>query len=467
MRRDTERPPANDAEKVAKGLSMVSLIWEAMKRIKRKITPVLIIPENGGPKIMSEYSADERDRLVAANTGMSQEKLAPVGVEHTESEIGAGVPQEGSLYADNYRLIPAQSTNDESEYEPEIDQAAPTGEVSPEDAARLLESRRFVRTAPRLTDQLADEETRSNLITYIAETHSSLKTVTSKDRYRDNRAELTEYETLRQLEEFLDYIESLNGECAAKAKSMRENLTFIGEKEYKEAAAGIAASWKAALEANTDLQICTIAGEIGREKIKSGEYLLDNILADFTEEDWKKYGGRIIVDRDDIAQVQQKKENLRVVFLDDWTISGMQLKNVYNLLVEQYPEIKDQIEVQLIAANKQRIKYGLSVDWLYAGEKIPVKAYFSAHYSAVAGEKAHITGSHSAVDFDFESTIMKMIREAERLGVKDIHMPPGTNIVRPYRKDGVTRANLTNIERARQYRRGRLVAKQGDSHAIL
>ena len=100
MRRDTERPPANDAEKVAKGLSMVSLIWEAMKRIKRKITPVLIIPENGGPKIMSEYLADERDRLVAANTGMSQEKLAPVGVEHTESEIGAGVPQEGSLYAE-------------------------------------------------------------------------------------------------------------------------------------------------------------------------------------------------------------------------------------------------------------------------------------------------------------------------------------------------------------------------------
>ena len=473
MRRDTERPPANDAEKVAKGLSMVSLIWEAMKRIKRKITPVLIIPENGGPKIMSEYSADERDRLVAANTGMSQEKLAPVGVEHTESEIGAGVPQEGSLYADNYRLIPAQSTNDESEYEPEIDQAAPTGEVSPEDAARLLESRRFVRTAPRLTDQLADEETRSNLITYIAETHSSLKTVTSKDRYRDNRAELTEYETLRQLEEFLDYIESLNGECAAKAKSMRENLTFIGEKEYKEAAAGIAASWKAALEANTDLQICTIAGEIGREKIKSGEYLLDNILADFTEEDWKKYGGRIIVDRDDIAQVQQKKENLRVVFLDDWTISGMQLKNVYNLLVEQYPEIKDRIEVQLIVANKQRIEKGFLIDrWMGDEKRIPLRAYFSAHEAKTAENGAYITGFHSSVDYDFETLIRRMLREVEyredRPELKGkVSMPPGTNIVRPYRKDGVTRANLTNIKRARQYRRGRLAIEQGDNHAIL
>ena len=178
---------------------------------------------------------------------------------------------------------------------------------------------------------------------------------------------------------------------------MCENLTFIGEKEYKEAAAGIAASWKAALEANTDLQICTIAGEIGREKIKSGEYLFDNILADFTEEDWKKYGGRIIVDRDDIAQVQQKKENLRVVLLDDWTISGMQLKNVYNLLVEQYPEIKDRIEVQLIVANKQRIEKGFLIDrWMGDEKRIPLRAYFSAHEAKTAENGAYITGFHSS-----------------------------------------------------------------------
>ena len=192
MREDFERTSDDSAEQAADKRPVIDLIWAAMgrlRRLKRKLTPVLVIPENGSPKIMSEYSADEYDR---ANTDMSQENLAPVGVEHTGSEIGAGVPQEGSPYADNYRLTSAQSTNDESEYEPEIDQAAPTGEVSPEDAARLLESRRFVRTAPRLTDQLADEETRSNIITYIAETHSSPETVTPKDRYRDNRAELTE-----------------------------------------------------------------------------------------------------------------------------------------------------------------------------------------------------------------------------------------------------------------------------------
>ena len=118
---------------------------------------------------------------------------------------------------------------------------------------------------------------------------------------------------LHQLDEFLAKIEALGGKYAVDAQFMRENLTFIGEKEYKEAVAGIAANWKALLEADAKLQICVIAGEIAKSKnsqgkmiydnqIKSDEYLLDNILANFTEEDWEKYGGRILVDRDDIAQ---------------------------------------------------------------------------------------------------------------------------------------------------------------------
>ena len=68
------------------------------------------------------------------------------------------------------------------------------------------------------------------------------------------------------------------------------------------------------------------------------------------------------------------KENLRVVLLDDWTISGSQLRDVYHSLVDQYPEIEDQIEMQLIVANEQRIKYGLSVDELMGdGKKFPLE----------------------------------------------------------------------------------------------
>lgn len=328
----------------------------------------------------------------------------------------------------------------------------------------------MVKVAPRLDEQLADEKGRHNIITYTPRTCCIPQTFTLDDLYRGDRAELTEYETLCQLDGFFAYVESLNGKYANEAKSMRENLTFIGEKEYKEAAAGIAASWEAALEANTDLQICVIAGEIkiNKNQIKSDEYLLDNILANFTEEDWEEYGGRIIVDRDDIANMP--KENLRVVLLDDWAISGSQLRDVYHSLVDQYPEIKDQIEIQLIVANEQRIKYGLSVDELMGdGKKIPVRAYFSAHDSKTAKNGAYITGFHSSVDYDFEKLIRRMLWHAEGREKKseprgEMYMPPGTNIVRPYSKDGY---KLTNIERARQCRRRRLAERQGSGYVIL
>ena len=260
---------------------------------------------------------------------------------------------------------------------------------------------------------------------------------------------------------------------------MRENLTFIGEKEYKEAAAGVAASWIASLEADDDLRIYAVAGEIAKLKnvigkvayknqIKSDEYLLNNILANFTEGDWEKYGDKIIVDRDDIAKIP--KEHLRVVLLDDWAISGLQLSIVYSSLSRQYPELKDSIEAQLIVASEERIKHGLAASWLRDSEDIPVKAYFLAHDSIEAEHGTHITGYHSAVDFDFEVTIKNMVGAArELLGAdgKDIHMPPGTNIVRPYRKDGATRDSLVNIERARQCRRRRLAERQGSGYVIL
>lgn len=379
----------------------------------------------------------------------------------------------GGSYVDNYSLTPVKFSG------VEIHPAGASDEISPEEVCWRLESEGVVKVAPRLDEQLAGKaEDRSNVITCIAEMNKSLGTDTSNDRYRRYRADLTESEVLRQLDTFLAGIidlGDLNISLAADAWYMRENLTFIGEKEYREAAAGIAASWVASLEADDDLQIYAVAGEIAKLKkatyknqIKSDEYLLDNILANFTEGDWEKYGDRIIVDRDDIAKMP--KGNLRVVLLDDWTISGWQLGKVYNSLSGQYPELKDSIEVQLIVANEERIKHGLAASWLRNSESIPVKAYFLAHDSIEAEHGAHITGYHSAVDFDFEVTIKNMVGAArELLGAdgKDIHMPPGTNIVRPYRKDGVTRDSLANIERARQCRRRRLAERQGSGYVIL
>lgn len=457
MREDIEYGPGDDAEQDPKH-SIVGLIWASMKSAKRKLIPA------GSSGITPEYSVDAHNRSIASAVAAHAKKL----------EVSA--MREDSSYTDEYHLVPIGSSMTDSEAE----QAAVGDEISPEEAAWLLELKNTAEVAPRLSDQLADdEEDRGNIITYIAGLGKSLGTKTSEDSYRGDRAEITEYEMLRQLDEFLAKMEgSLGGKYADDARSIRDKLTFIGEKEYKKAAAGIAANWKAVMEADADLQICVIAGEIAKLKdkktddktiygnqIKSDEYLLEAILANFSEEDWEEYGGRVLVDRDDIAQAP--KEHLRVVLLDDWTISGWQLRKVYISLIGQYPEIRKQIEVQLITANKQRIEQGLAVDWLYTGEKLPVKAYYSAHYSKTAARGAHITGSHSTSDFDFEVTIARMVKRARSLSMEDVCMPPGTNIVRPYRKDGVTRDSLVNIERARQYRRRRLAERQENNRAIL
>ena len=460
MREDIEYGPGDDAEQAPKH-SIVGLIWASMKSAKRKLIPA------GSSGITPEYSVDAHNRSIASAVAAHAKKL----------EVSA--MREDSSYTDEYHLVPIGSSMTDSEAE----QAAVGDEISPEEAAWLLELKKTAEVAPHLSDQLADdEEDRGNIVTYIAGLGKSLGTKTSEDSYMGDRAEITEYEMLRQLDEFLAKMEgSLGGKYADDARSIRDKLTFIGEKEYKKAAAGIAANWKAVMEADADLQICVIAGEIAKLKdkktddktiygnqIKSDEYLLEAILANFSEEDWEEYGGRVLVDRDDIAQAP--KEHLRVVLLDDWTISGSQLRDVYHSLVDQYPEIEDQIEMQLIVANEQRIKYGLSVDELMGdGKKIPVRAYFSAHDSKTAKNGAYITGFHSSVDYDFEKLIRRMLWHAEGREKKselrgEMYMPPGTNIVRPYSKDGY---KLTNIERACQCRRRRLAERQGSDYAIL
>ncbi|TWP14941.1 hypothetical protein EUA75_02610, partial [TM7 phylum sp. oral taxon 353] len=175
--------------------------------------------------------------------------------------------------------------------------AAASDELSLEEAARRLEEDKVVKVAPRLSEQLADSEGRDDIITYIAGAKQSLTVDTSKFRYKNDRVDLTEIDTLRQLNDFFLFIENLDSKtsfCRDQARAMRENLTFIGKKELEEAAAAIAASWKARLKADKKLCICAITGEVTKMKdekgkkpydhqIKSDEYLLNIVLSQFSE----------------------------------------------------------------------------------------------------------------------------------------------------------------------------------------
>lgn len=370
---------------------------------------------------------------------------------------------------DSSKLVEDQIASELS-YDIAIQPAPADAELTSAEIIELMEVDHAVKQAPRFSEQLKDT-TRTNKVTYLADSFGSHTTGTSHSRHNSQRRELSEHEMLVETEKFFKDAIALgehtgNDSMKRFSQSILDNLTFIGEKEYKEAAKGIATYWKALLERNSDQQILVLAGEIakkygtgfhdesGKVGIKSDDYLLDNILSNFTDEEVEKYKGRLVMSVDEIKGVSAK--DLKVVFLDDWTISGSQLNTVVENFKNNYPHYASCPEIQLIVSNDTRATRGLAAKSYSspATSKLstPVRSYYRAHYSEVAENSAHITGSHSSVDFDFENNIEGML-----YAINDYHykqyvpdfddpnsqpyatpMPPMTNIVRPYRANGYT-----------------------------
>lgn len=303
-----------------------------------------------------------------------------------------------------------------------------------------MENRGFAKDAPRIKEQVKDTS-RKNKITYIQAMYSK--------RGKDARPieltnEVEEHDALGQLIDFLQKVESKTEDeyYRGVARSMTENLTFIGEKEYKEAVLGIASMWKQYLNVDPNRQLCVIT-EISKQagQVKSDKFLLDSILAHFDDNELEFYKGRLLIDPSDLTA---DPEDARLVMLDDWIISGMQMRDAYdgirnNVHIKPY---LDSLEINLIVTSDPRIENGLNVgrSWTDEDIRVPVKGYFKAHTASTSEKdhEAHVTGFHSSVDFDFELTFIEPM--AEELVAQ---LPPPANIARPYRQS--TLPNITRL----------------------
>jgi hypothetical protein len=322
-----------------------------------------------------------------------------------------------------------------------------------------MESNGFVRLAPHLSEQINDE-TRGNIITggstYRDGTVQELSTP-----YQE--VALSEKDSLAHLAQFLKTVEDsreiVGVENAEIARSMSENLAFIGDKEFEEASSGIAQYWKEQLQRRDNLQLLVCVGgqhgglmSDGRSQ-KSDGYLLDTILAHFSDDELERFTGRIIFNHTDISAGSTAK----AVLLDDWTISGTQLRQAHSNLSYFDDEVSE-YEVCLVAASGASIRHGLDV---YKGN-IPIRAYFKVNdpTNQAAMEKVletngaypgYITGAHSSVDFNFDQSIARMVSEAAKqseagVDVPDIltTMPAATQVTRKYYE----RTNVQpNVER--------------------
>ncbi len=303
---------------------------------------------------------------------------------------------------------------------------------------------KFKEQAPRFSDQV-DDATRTNPITYVSGVREGLSAKTENTGYKETT--LTEHETLVGLREFLHEVAEVEQGTflGRQAEMMPSDLTFIGGREYAKAAEGMAIDWRERLSNDPQLQLCVVTGKIMPNEIKSDAYLLDTILKSFTDDDIDRFKDRLVFDIEDITV---PPEHTAVIVLDDWVISGGHMSGVADRIRREHSEYLPTMEVQLVAASRQLIDKGLLVGYSsYNGRKvrqdyIPVNAFYQAH-TAKNENGVRITGATCAVDYGFNDVISEM---SEAIG-RD--MPPGTNIVRPYRSGNVQLAQLQRFVLAR------------------
>jgi hypothetical protein len=334
-------------------------------------------------------------------------------------------------------------------------------EVVPEDdelahAVERFESRGFAKEAPKFQDMLTDQG-RDNRFRYIANCKKG--SIRADIEAGDTVVETTEHDGMNGLNSFLNHVretqplDAKGKPLAPVAEDIQENLTFIGQKEYNEATKGIAAAWKAYLDADPGRQLCVLAGVSSTTKgeesrRKSDNYLLEKVLEHFGDEELEAYGDRLIGNPE---RLTAEPESARIVMLDDWTISGQQLQYaVLRTLKGDLRRYKRSLEINLIAASADRIENGLEgPDGRYAPSLAPVKAYYRAHSSDVlSASGSRITGTHSSVDHDYDDDIRPMVQALADQG-EDVTMPPATNIVREYRN---TTSSVSVGEDGRFYR---------------
>lgn len=331
-------------------------------------------------------------------------------------------------------------------------------ELSPREIYERMETDHCVKKLPTIHQQLNDEKTdRSNPVTMAIHGEALLPIETIF--YSVTKEKTSERELLQLLandfETLYRRVVERKGEYSSTASWMRDikdNFNFVGRTELLEAAAGIATYWKERMDRYPENSIFVLLGEISKlgavygpppGKVKSDEFLMDLIIQNFTDEELVKYRDRLLIDES--ALTGKSPENIDVVLLDDWTMTGTEMTHQLRSFLKRRPELASRTELQLVIADEERIKIGFrpgnSQDdtiWL------PTRGYFMANKGKSAWDIS-VSGSHSSdhTTADNLAIILKEIGDSE--GV----LPRGLQVARPYHDDGYATTFRQRMEWAR------------------
>jgi hypothetical protein len=405
------------------------------------------------PSFTGEPSGEVLDLALAAIDNMPN--LSPDRCAQEEEEVKTLL---GELDADEqrmaelYKWLRKAAGSGEMRYRTlarlmDVPQTAEQAEeLSGDEVVRRLESQHYVKKAPKFADQLADESREETVFTYDGQTFSDTPESRGKRKYQT-----TELRGIRELSGFVEGFIRKSTRHLGKAnfkllkdsaKSIRDNLTYIGSKEMDESSSGLAQYWAKYLTEDKDNQLCiitassldTVQGRTRRVS-KSDDFVRDTVLEQLAKaESSDKPGERIVTDPRKIGGDPAKT---KIVFVDDWVVSGWQMRDkIKRTMLYIGNEYREAIEVNVLTAPTHFIKDGLAVE--EDGTGVPVKAYYRAHPAAAKdseGVKCHITGTHSTVNFGFSVQIermQKLLNEIRGPGQRPVQMPAVASVYRGY-----------------------------------
>jgi hypothetical protein len=300
--------------------------------------------------------------------------------------------------------------------------------------------------APTL-EEVASDPSRTNPIelTYLDKNEGKkLKTVKTEQQMVADLA--TTFKTLISNESAIQGIsekdDSTLNELVQSAKDLLAETSYIGEKERHEATTTIAKSWKDYLKNNPEGRLYVLAPISDFKNLeKSDRFIRNEILGNFTTEELAEFEDRLTP-----CPVSEVPNNLgekdRIVAVDDWILSGEQMRKALRYLHETNPSSIQKTELHLLAAPEDLLADGFSfhINGTIQDEgntaNVPVKSAFLSRtmsdpmVNGVDRYVTRITGSHSSTDALFSMPALEIAYTLQdhrlippELGAIDIKRP--------------------------------------------
>lgn len=240
------------------------------------------------------------------------------------------------------------------------------------------------------------------------------------------RATMTEEEAIVELHDFFsEAVTTLTDDPETQHQALftQQNLSVLRTEALDTAATGFAALWKDFLDQDRRHRIVVPTRLLDDANRKSNDYVYAKVAGKLTEMGGEEYASRISNDLDDIRRLSRKAFT-KMVLLDDYSISGTQLRSTHSRITEHPRFSKAHVETHLVAATEAQLASPRLV-----GDQMPTYAYFKASQSNHR-DGPLITGTHSSVDFGVVDVITQIATHLDPSGTRPL--PALANIVKPY-----------------------------------